>query len=439
MASDREQKWEKYFSKGPVDTKIKAGKGTSALVYDTSGQIADRLEDGHPIHVPLSPSYNQRYLVVYKIGNNQKVGYVNQSFVSKPVATKGATENLGVRAETLVQKGESKLIDYAGSKVKVKYFDDHKELAKSILYGLKTNKNISEGIIEVFEKFLSSSSRYDTINWTTEVSPSEINELGKYAGEIIIGLLCLKGNKSPFNTDFFSGNVKAFCVPDDPSFAGVDSFLIMDDNEIIPISSKYGVGAKASLFANLLPKAIRHMSKMPNCVLKTLCQSTLNAGITADILEKKRGSKETLYWHGINVILKMNENKPYSVFTDIKNNKKIEKLSSLSLSAIDNIKKYRGVDQKILLKLPLSVTSFFSREIASQLNNDAKSIEFILEILAGKNFWQANLDVSKWKMGDVAYKMINSGKSQVNIIGSKAAIDDIEAKQGMINYEVKLP
>ena len=59
------------------------------------------------------------------------------------------------------------------------------------------------------------------------------------------------------------------------------------------------------------------------------------------------------------------------------------------------------------------------------------------EILAGKDYWQANLDINYWVRGIVKFKFINSGEASLNIIGSKSAITDITSKQGWINYELK--
>lgn len=438
MAADREEKWKKYFSSGPVDTKIKAKSGEQIPVYDSKGKSIDTLEEGHDIHVPKSKEYNARYQIIYKKNGTEKAGFVNQSYVAKPIAKKGATESLGVRAETLTQFGTSKTIKFAGNNVKVKYFKTHKELGSSLLRGLKENRKVSEGIYEVFENYISAG-KYTEIEWTSEVAPNEINELGKYVGEIIIGLLALSNKTSSFSTKFYTGKPIGFAVPDDPSFTGVDSFLEMSDGEIVPISSKYGVGAKASLFANLLPKAMKYQDKLPKSVLKSLCESAKNARISGDTLEGKRGSKEVLYTHGVTQILKLKISNPYSVFSDIKNNKKLKGLSSDSNKVISAIQAYPGVDKRIIDKLPLSVTAFFSREIADKLNNDKNSVQAMLEILAGKNFWQANLDINNWKNGKINYKLVNSGKASITVIGSKAAMDDIEAKQGMINYELKLP
>lgn len=438
MATTGKEKWKRYFQGKEINTKIKGpsnGRPVSVYIGIADNEKIDTLDDGHPISVPDADKYEPRYLIKYKKGSKKLLGYVSQNAVAKPIASKGATENLAVRAETLILGGKLTKENYAGKPVQVRKFANHRMLAKSILMGLKKNKNVSEGIVEVFEKFLKPNSRYDRLEWTSEIDSHEINELGKYAGELIIGLLCLKNNKSVFSKSFYQGGIAAFCVPDDPSFVGVDSFLLMKNKTIIPISSKYGVGAKASFFANLLPKAVAYNSKLKPSILKQVVKSTKQAGITKEMLDRKKGAKDILYWHGVNVILKLKNKKPLQIFQDIKKGK-MTKDAKVVISAI---KKYRYTEPKIKAALPKSVTAFFSREIARQLNNDKKSIVQILEILSGKNFWQANLDINKWRKGDVYYKMVNSGDSKVSIIGSKSSMTDIDAKQGMLNYEIKLP
>jgi hypothetical protein len=65
-------------------------------------------------------------------------------------------------------------------------------------------------------------------------------------------------------------------------------------------------------------------------------------------------------------------------------------------------------------------------------------MEVMLEILSGKNYWQANLNMSSWDKGDVKFSLVNSGKSKLEIIGNKAAMTDLDATQGMINYVLKV-
>ena len=77
--------------------------------------------------------------------------------------------------------------------------------------------------------------------------------------------------------------------------------------------------------------------------------------------------------------------------------------------------------------------------ISEKLNSDTKSQTQMKEILAGKNFYQANLDDAKWKKGTVYFRLVNTGSIELKIIGSKAALNNIDAKQGTINYEIKYP
>ena len=430
MASDREEKWQKYFSSGPVDTKIKSTGNVS--VYDESGKAIDSLENGTLIHVPASTFYNKRYLIVYEKGGNQLTGYVPQENVAKPFQTKGATENLGVRAETLILGGNITTLNYHDKNIEVRAFSSADKLATSIITGLKNNKNVSSQIVEVFKDYFDKG----IVIWDG-VSDTEINELGKYVGEVLIGYLALKNTTDSFSKVFYPSRIKTFMVPTDPSFSGIDSFLITNKDVIVPISSKFGRGALASFFSNLLPKAL-NSSKVPAGELANIVSAASKAKISADTLEKKRGSKEVLYTHGINNILGIDIKEPISVYNDIvKNGKNIKNLNQETLKVINAIQAFKNVDNKITSALPFSVTSFFSRETAKRLNNDKVSKDYMLEILASKNFWQANLDITKWKTGTIYFQMIDSGKSSIVVSGGKAAIGDITASQGMLNYEVK--
>lgn len=435
MSSTGANKWQKYFSKGDVATAIIKGP---AKIYDSKNSIIDTLADGTSITVVKMRTFSPKYSISYSKRSKTVEGFVSEKNVGKPISKKGATENLGVRAETLTKLGIRKQISFGGKKVECMTFNSHTTLMRSLISGLKTNPKVSESIVEVFEDF--AKTNYTTLKWQKQIPDSDINELGKYAGEIIIGLLGLKGNKTPFSTNFYKGKVFSFCIPTDPSFSGVDSFFILGDKTIVPISSKYGVGAKASFFSNLLNKAI-DAGVPPRTVIGEVVDSAKRAGVSSSSLSAKQGSKEVLYEYGIRKVLNMSRStikNPYDVYTNVKaNGKNTKKLSPEAKQVLDTIKQM--ADKKIADKLPFSMTSFFSRSMADRLNSDKKSVEAMVEILAGKNFWQANLDILEWKKGNIKYKMVSSGKASVQIIGSKSAIDDIDAKQGMVNYEVRMP
>ena len=401
MSSSGASKWQKYFSSDDVQTAIIKGP---AKVYDSDNTIIDTLEDGTPITVLKMKTFNAKYTISYAKDKKTINGFVSEKFVGKPIIKKGATENLGVRAETLTKYGTKKQVSFGGKKVECMTFNTHTELMNSLLKGLKSNSKVSESIVEVFQDF--AKTNYETLKWQKQIPDSDINELGKYAGEIIIGLLCLKGNKSPFSASFYKGTVSSFRVPTDPSFSGVDSFLILSDDTIVPISSKYGVGAKASFFSNLLNKAM-DSGVPPRTVIGEVVDSAKKAGISSAALTSKQGSKEVLYEYGIRKVLNMPKNSvrdPYAVYTNVKvNGKNTKKLIPEAKQVLDKIEKM--ADKKIVDKLPFSMTAFFSRTMADRLNSDKKSVEAMIEILAGKNFWQANLDIAEWKKGNVKYNL----------------------------------
>jgi hypothetical protein len=86
------------------------------------------------------------------------------------------------------------------------------------------------------------------------------------------------------------------------------------------------------------------------------------------------------------------------------------------------------------LKGGKSLTSIFSRAIADELNADDKTVMLIKELVSGKNFFQLNLDESKFKRGQIYFNVKRSSAVEITFTGSKAATNDPAAKQGTVNY-----
>jgi hypothetical protein len=109
---------------------------------------------------------------------------------------------------------------------------------------------------------------------------------------------------------------------------------------------------------------------------------------------------------------------------------------------VDTIK--RQTDRRSVLDLLThqngyaSITGYFTRTIATDLNNCPNSIEFLKELIAGKKFYQANLNIQKWMKGEVEYNYVSSGKVNLKIFGDKSPLTDITAKQGLVNYLLTL-
>ena len=354
----------------------------------------------------------------------------------------GGTESLGVRAETLIKDGTTKDdFMFMGKPVKVKCFNSAEDIKSSIVNGLKSNSKVSKAIVDTFSSWGDDS--WDEIIWKGNIPDNEINQLGKYGGEVMTGVMGF-ADKNAFHwrgSNPLSGSkkVKHFCVPIDPAFAGVDTFLELQNGCKIAVSNKYGKGAAASFFANILPYAMMHKEETKG-TLKALVDIAENKSTAEKMKGKGAPSKEILYEYGFRKILKINKNTisdPYAVYTKIKSGNTNSDSDITLVTA--KVKAYLSAHSSLLgapdieKLLPNSLTSFFARVTAEQLNKK-ENIDIMIDILAGKNFWQANLNNKKWKDGQVYYDMFNSGEIKLEIIGSKGAIKDIEMKEGMLNY-----
>ena len=360
-------------------------------------------------------------------------------------ATGGGSESLGVRAETLIIDGVTKDdFMFMGKPVKVKCFDSAQGIKSSIVNGLKKNSRVSDVIIDTFKAW--GKKNWNTITWKGNIPDNEINQLGKYGGEVITGVMGFEDERAFHwqGTNPLAGTqkkVKFFCVPIDPAFAGVDTFLELQNGCKVAISNKYGKGAAASFFANILPYAMKYKKESKaRTTLRYLIEIAESKGVTPEKM-KGRGapSKQILYEYGFRHILNISPTvirDPYSIYTKIKQGINDNDIAII----INSVKTYLDDRTTTLLgtadiekHLPKSLTSFFARVTAEQLNQK-ENLDPMIDILAGKNFWQANLDARKWKEGIISYSMFNSGEINLQIIGSKGAIKDIEMKEGMINY-----
>lgn len=435
MASTGRAKWVKYFSRGDVETKVQ-NKSGPIPVYDPTGKSkTDSLSNGDDVRVPLAKDYAAKYVVVYKKNGKEKIGTVEEKYIAKPIAKKATAPN--ITASDFIEKGKKiNDFDYHGDKVVGVTFSSPKQLTDSIMDGMKKIKDISPVVAEIFEDYFKGG--YKKIEWEASLSEQEINKYGVYLGELLIGLLALaKKNNTTFSPNILkTGKVKEFFVPTQSNFAGIDSIIVMDTGEHFPISSKFGVGAKASIFSNLYGKGLEYYNKLKPSVFKDLIEVGKKNNITAP----ERMGKEIVYHYGVRTILGIKSGNSKQDIRDVmsvyKSIKKGE-MTDEAILAVQRISIQDELEKLVAEKLPDSITAFFCRTIASRLNSDKNSIEEMKKILSGKNYWQANLNISKWKKGEVEFKLANSGNVDLKIIGNKSGVNDIEAKQGLINYELK--
>jgi hypothetical protein len=342
----------------------------------------------------------------------------------KPGAKEGQVGNLaGLDARIFSKGGSPGKFAYAGSDVSVQSFTSAKQIEQSILNGIKAAHVLEDDLAETIESFFETGK----LEWDPVLSPLIINKLGVYVGELLIGWSFFSHHRKwVFENDPFpQENPKAFHIPNDPSFSGVDSFVELKSGEFISISSKFGVGAKASFFSNLLEKAIKNRTKMKDSVLKKLVEYVASKGIDY------KKSQAIVYGYGFEKILRTKVDLD-KVWSDVK----VGKRSADINKAILAIKSSKWTTDDINKKLPKSISAFFNRTLAAQLNGDEESLNQIVSILSGKDYWQANLNQNLWQKGTVKFRFTKAGKSKVKLTGNKSAIDDPSSKQGWINYEL---
>ena len=350
----------------------------------------------------------------------------NYAIIAKPL-TKGTGGNISsLDARVFCKLGNSTKFNYLNSDVSVAMFTNANQLRDSILKGCKESPLLGEAYVEMISSFFETGK----IDWNPEVSLAVINKLGVYLGELLVGWVLLANKKSTyFKTNPFTGTPKAFYLPTDPAFSGVDSFVVMANGTMYGISSKFGKGAKASIFTNLLKNGIEKETSLKPSVFKDLCKTAKMNGL------KYSNSRSIVYEYGIRNILQMPKSvipSPDAIYAEAYKKSKDANLKKV-VDAI-NASPYASADIK--KNLPSSISSFFNRTIADKLNKDADSLSSIEEILTGKDYWQTNLDIAKWKNGEVSFSFVRSSKAKIKIIGSKSSIPDITSKQGWINYEL---
>ena len=350
----------------------------------------------------------------------------------------GGSESMGIRAETMILGGKLEKVKFAGQPVECRTFTSSEQLVDSIIDGLNKNNKVPKYIVEDFNKY-KKKKKYDMFEWNESIPDNEMNQLGKYAGEVITGVVGMKDafRKALSPNILKSGKVDKFCVPTDPAFTGVDVFFLMKGGDVVPVSNKYGKGAAASFFANVLPKAMK--SKLKSSPLKDFADVAKQFATAEKMEGRGAPSKEILYEYGCRNLLKISKAKIKDPYKEVYEPIKAGKQTPATRVVIAAIEKYSGVDDVVIKNLPNSVTAFFCREVAKTMNKSKPAIDDLKEILAGKNYFQANLNINDWFAGKVNYRIVNSGDVKVEIIGSKAPTTDITAKQGLINYFMSLP
>jgi hypothetical protein len=316
------------------------------------------------------------------------------------------------------------MMPYYEDSIKTKRFDSPEQIEKSVVKGCVSNPLLGESVAELCQQMFAGKK----VDWGNTPSAT-INKLGVYLGELLIGWVILSGKKDLFTGYTLRKTPKYFIIPTDPSFSGVDSFIEFDDGEKLALSSKAGAGAKASMFTNLIPNAIKAISAQPkNTSFTEFCQFIIKNGL------KPTDSKGIVWNYAVRELLDLPStkvSKPTDVQSAIKDSKPSVERSLVELTVQQKLK----LAQNEKDAWPNSLSVIFTKRIAEKFNAD--SLQQINNILQGKDYYQVNLSTKDWVKGLIKFSFTKAGSGQVKIYGDKAAVTDITAKQGWLNYEIK--
>ncbi len=354
--------------------------------------------------------------------------------IAKPGAKEGVSGSLGqldARKFSGTAKNRNGGFSYHGVSVASVEFTSAKQIEAGIIKGCRETPFLGESVAEVFEDFFETGK----ITWPAGFPIAVINKLGVYLGELLIGWVYLKGRQGRHieGPDPFKGKAKTFIMPTDPAFSGVDSFLEMDNGKYYAISSKAGIGAAASFFSNLMKAGMMRYAKLPKSPFRDMCELAVQNNL------QYKDARSLVYLYGVRHLLEIGPTKlkdPNKAYEQLK----AKKLGPEAKMVVMGVRFYPKLKQEfpaIIEKLPWSVSAFFTRYIAKDMNEHKVARETIAEILAGKDYWQANLNLREWLKGSLKFSILRSGKASVTVRGDKAALGDISASQGWVNYILK--
>lgn len=391
--------------------------------------VRDKLEKSNFISELITKSYFSKSSGHIKVGNI----YI----ITKP--TSGASEDLSIHTANLTRYGEQVNLDILGTQnVSCSRFQDAPQLIGSVMREFEENPKVSPQIIKVYDDYFKHIRNTPSeFTWNSKVKQSEKNELGKYLGEVILGIVVASDGISAICDDypFIQAVVdpKHLIYPVSSNFKNIDS--IIEASKFIPISNKLGIGASASFFSNILP----YIENTEAPVLKKL----VNYKNQALILPKVEQQFSLIYDYGINDCLQLKINDPIQIYRDLK----LGNFTKEVFMVVAGVQKYTSGDtckstKKMLEYLSESnkyscITGFFCRELAKDLNADVESMTLMELIISTKDFYQANLNYYDWLNGKIRYSINKTENLKLVMQGNKSGYSDLSCSAGKINYELR--
>lgn len=341
--------------------------------------------------------------------------------MAKPTNKKGSTNSIHtLSALSFMKEGLDRIFLFHDKRINVRTFFSAKGIEKSIIQGCTESDILGTLIANQFKQLFSKGQ----IDWDSSIPISLINKLGVYVGELLIGWSMFRPDTNKFiENNTFTDRIIKFHVPLDSAHAGIDSFLETKDT-FYSISSKFGKGAGASFFANILTKAMEYKD-LKFSILKDIVDTTKANNLSA------LKAREIVYNYALKNIYNLPIN-PNKLYLDVVNNRNTTDVAIVS----EYIKRDKRVSDTIRNALPKSISAAFNRVIVDQLSSNKESVDQIIELLEGKDYWQANLNPSQWLKGKVSIKMIKASKARLKLISNKSAVDNPACNQGFIAYEL---
>lgn len=458
-ASSGRSAWEKYYKNKTIQTTVKADTKTTRdtnYVYapgpDT--KTSERLSDGDQITVNGGNEYNPRLAIIYN--NGQKSGYFPIGNIHKP--KEGTWKSWSTTASKLAEGTRLETLDYLNGQANVacRIFDNADKIATSILSGLESSASVPDHVLEQVADFFidnmnaTGSQVSNKFNWLPGIHEKDKKLLGIYLGELLPGYFALKNR---YGSDIFSKRIiheglSQFVLPDDPSFGGIDSAFIYSNGGRSCISSKFGRGAFASIWNNIMPLVVDNKSEtgianLPkNSIVKQLIRTC------ESVSDYKTKGRKALYHCGVKEIMGNTVVDPETFFRELKQGTLSAESASLYrdiVTKVNELKSQSGYTQLSTFSnrrvLITSISSVFSRMIADRLNMEVSSNPSLRDrlksILAGKAFFQLHMDDTKFlNTGEVYFNVKRSSTVDIIFDGAKSTIDELDAGYGTVNYKL---
>lgn len=388
MASTGRSKFIKYFANRTTETIVRTSANVAIKLYDAANNVIAVLANNQTITVVANSEYSSR-LHVY-VGNT--IGYVSQAFVAKPIQTSGPTENLAIRTSELVAGGRIDII----ANTECYVYDDRNQLRTTIVDKLRANKRINQEAVDDLNLLLRNPDKF--MAWSAAIEPYEINELGKYLGEIVPIFAIPTLNGDP---------LKAVGFPTKSNIPLFDSILVGQQAHFV--SSKYGDGAAASLYS------LFDNNRFEQCWVGQL---------SSDYSSKQGKNADRMFYFGAKHLF------------DVDIDAAHDTLMAIGANTPFDYSKYQIVteDPKYAAAFPKSIAGWINRKVAHHINTCNTCLEQLNNALRSFDITQLYLDRTAWNNGRIRFDYQRFMDATIRVHGNKSTLADHRSSRGTLHF-----